>query len=95
MPYKDRQKRLEYARKYGKERYQRMRRELIQKLGGRCSVPACEATENLEVHHIEPYRKRSRPNSSSYFDPLGKELRCQEHHSHTESWRRKRKRKVA
>lgn len=91
MPYKDKEKRREYQARW----YQEKRANLIKLLGGKCSVPACEATENLEVHHIEPYSKRSRPNSSSYFDPLGKELRCPEHHSHTDSWRRKRKRKVA
>jgi 5-methylcytosine-specific restriction endonuclease McrA len=91
MPYKDRQKQLQFVREHQKQRYRRKRAELIAKLGGKCVV--CGTTENLQIHHIEPIDSRSRTNANSYFNPEGKELRYTVHHSHTESWRGKRNRK--
>lgn len=90
MPFKD----PEMKRRYDRERYQRLRGELVEALGGRCVVEGCERSEDLEIHHIQPYNKRSRPNSIAYFNPKGKELRCEEDHSHTETWRRGRKRRA-
>lgn len=86
----------EDKQRYDRERYQRLRQGLIEKLGGVCQVilkggKICGSTAGLEIHHITPYKKRSRPNSKSYFDSKGKELRCGEHHRHTESWRKRGK----
>jgi len=81
-PYKDPERQRIYKLMW----YAMRRTELINALGARCVV--CRRTWGLEVHHIKPYGRRSRPNSRQYFSPKGKELRCLEHHSHTESWRR-------
>lgn len=95
MPYKDKKNRKRHDREYYKQR----RLALIKALGGRCvailpdGMQCTETdTDQLEVHHILPFLKRSRPNSKEYFNPKGKELRCKNHHKHTESWRRKRRR---
>jgi hypothetical protein len=92
MPFKDIVKRKAYHRRYDIQRYQRLRLGLVQALGGKCVV--CGTTEDLEVHDIIPILSRSRTNAKSYFVPEGKELRCKTHHSHTEVWRGKRRRKV-
>jgi len=86
----------EDKKRYDWERYQRRRQELIEKLGGVCQAivkggEICGSTVGLEIHHVIPYKKRSRPNSKDYFNPKGKELRCEEHHQHTESWRKRGK----
>ena len=92
MPYKN----IEDRKRHDRERYQRMRAELIKALGGKCVIEGCEETriKKLEAHHIVPYGKRSRPNSKEYFKPEGKELRCKKHHSRTRSWRRKHDRRL-
>jgi len=52
----------------------------------------CGSTEDLEIHHVVPYGKRSRPNSKEYWKPKGKELRCKTHHKCTRYWGGRRKR---
>lgn len=78
-------------KKYQKRWFQRRRLELIQLLGGKCTE--CDETDpkNLEIHDVKRVNSRSRP-LGAYFNPEGKELKCIDHHKHTESWRRKRKR---
>lgn len=79
MPFKDPQRKKQYDH----DRYQRLRMELINALGGVCVEEDCDESnpKNLEVHHIIPFLKRSRPNSKEYFNPVGKELRCKVHHN--------------
>ena len=84
LPYKN----PEDKRRYDRKRYRRLRNQLINALGGKCKI--CGGTRGLEVHHLKPYGKRSRPNSKEYFKPEGKELRCKRPcHVHTETWRRR------
>jgi hypothetical protein len=81
-----------YHKKYDHDRYQRMRNAQVEALGGKCVV--CGTTENLEVHDIVPVLSRSRTRAKAFFTTVGKELRCKEHHKHTEGWRNRRKRKT-
>jgi len=83
---------------YDARRYRALRQKLIDALGGQCqyvdeSGVQCTETENLEFHHLKPYGKQSRPNSKAYFRPEGKELRCGPHHKHTDSWRKRGRKK--
>ena len=53
----------EYLRKYLRDRYQRRKREAIERLGGVCC--RCGVSENLEVDHIE-YTEKTMPFSRMY-----------------------------
>lgn len=80
MPFKDREKQLEYLRKYNKkyqkERYIREKNELIKKLGGKCSV--CGSTEGLEFDHIEREGKKFAITAKLHSKELDEELsKCQ------------------
>lgn len=44
--------RIERDRKYYTQRYSRLRKEVIQKLGGKCVYCGCDVYEALEVNHI-------------------------------------------
>jgi len=85
MPYKNKQDKKAHNKRYWRRKYA----ELKQALGNKCIV--CGTTNNLEVHHLNPVNSRSR-NKKNCFNPEGKVLRCKEHHSHTETWRGKRRR---
>lgn len=79
MPYKDRQKRLEYLKKYNAQyqpkRYKKRKAELINALGGKCVV--CGAKNNLEFDHIIPSTK-SFTIMSHWHDDVEEELKkCQ------------------
>ena len=45
----------EYMREYVLRRYYRRRREVVEKLGGRCAV--CGSTDDLEIDHIDATKK--------------------------------------
>ena len=80
MPYKDREKQLEYLRKYNKsyqkKRYACEKDELIKKLGGRCSV--CGSDENLEFDHIVREGKKFAITAKLHSKDLEAELmKCQ------------------
>lgn len=45
----------EYHRKYNKNRYRKLRKEIIEYLGGKCV--RCGSTENLEIDHKNPEEK--------------------------------------
>lgn len=79
MPFKDRQKQLEYLKKYNAqyqpERYKARKAELIDKLGGKCVV--CGSSENLEFDHINPSTK-SFSIMKQWHDDVDEELKkCQ------------------
>lgn len=48
MPYKDRETRLKYYKKW----YASRREGVIKALGGKCFL--CGSIDNLEIHHIFP-----------------------------------------
>lgn len=51
----DKRNRSAYQKQYQRERYRKIRKELVERLGGKCVV--CGSTENLSFDHINPSSK--------------------------------------
>ncbi len=67
-----------YMRVYMRERYHRIRAEIIQQLGGKCAI--CGATDKLEVDHVDGAKKTMRVERITYVSEVRrqKELKnCQ------------------
>lgn len=57
MPYKDKKKAKEYARKYQNARHERLRNEVIELMGGRCAHCGNNDTRVLVIDHIAPIKR--------------------------------------
>lgn len=80
MPYADREKQLEYMRRYNKtyqkRRYVLEKEALIKRLGGKCA--ACGSTTDLEFDHISRGGKRFAITAKLHCKDLYDELeKCQ------------------
>jgi len=43
------------ARDWGSKEYRNWKKAVLARDGRRCKMPGCEATKQLEAHHIKPY----------------------------------------
>jgi 5-methylcytosine-specific restriction endonuclease McrA len=68
MPYKDKKLANEYSRKYQNARHQRLRLEILDKLGGKCVCCNNDDKRVLQIDHIvEILRGKNKlPRSSSW-----------------------------
>lgn len=57
MPYKDYNKKMA---EYMTKRYHRRRKLILERLGGKCNY--CGSTEDLEIDHIDPFKKEVKIN---------------------------------
>ena len=57
MPYKDKEKAREFARKYQNERHSRLRKEVIASLGGKCALCGISDERVLVIDHLKPIKR--------------------------------------